>query len=87
MKASLAGIGVVVTIAFCGGVLACAQDYSKIVIESVGKNFAFTEGPAWSKEGYMVFSDTVAPEDLEMDSGRRTGQLSRSVQRRQRQRF
>jgi gluconolactonase len=40
--------------------LAHAQDFSKITIEVVGKNFVFTEGPAWSKEGFLIFSDTVA---------------------------
>jgi gluconolactonase len=40
--------------------LASAQDLSKISIEIVGKNFVFTEGPAWSKDGFLFFSDTVA---------------------------
>jgi len=39
--------------------LASAQDASKTVIEEIGKGFAFTEGPAWSKDGFMIFSDTV----------------------------
>jgi gluconolactonase len=37
-----------------------AQDFTKISIEIIGKNFSFTEGPAWSKEGFLIFSDTVA---------------------------
>ena len=40
--------------------LAPAQDFSKISIEIIGKNFVFTEGPAWSKDGVLVFSDTGA---------------------------
>ena len=40
--------------------LAPAQDFSKIAIELVGKNFDFTEGPAWSKDGFLIFSDTVS---------------------------
>jgi gluconolactonase len=40
--------------------LAPAQDFSKITIELVGKNFDFTEGPAWSKDGFLIFSDTVS---------------------------
>lgn len=39
---------------------ASAQDFSKVIIEVVGKNFVFTEGPVWSKEGFLIFSDTVA---------------------------
>jgi gluconolactonase len=40
--------------------LAPAQDFPKISIEIIGKNFVFTEGPAWSKDGFLVFSDTGA---------------------------
>jgi gluconolactonase len=40
--------------------IAPAQDYSKVSIEIIGKNFQFTEGPAWSKDGFMLFSDTAA---------------------------
>lgn len=42
------------------GVLACGQDYSKIAVQVVGKGFTFTEGAAWSKEGFLIFSDTPA---------------------------
>jgi gluconolactonase len=38
---------------------ACAQDFSRVTTEQVGKNFTFTQGPAWSKEGYLIFSDPV----------------------------
>jgi gluconolactonase len=38
--------------------LAPAQDFSKISIEIIGKDFIFTEGPAWSKDGILIFSDT-----------------------------
>jgi gluconolactonase len=40
--------------------VAPAQDFSKVSIEVIGKNFVFTEGPAWSKDGFLIFSDTVA---------------------------
>lgn len=40
--------------------VAPAQDFSKISIEIIGRNFVFTEGPAWSKEGFLVFSDTAS---------------------------
>lgn len=39
---------------------ASAQDFSKITIELIGKGFFFTQGPAWSKDGFLVFSDTPA---------------------------
>src|SRR5271169_4096974 len=38
--------------------LAGAQDLSLIKIDLIGKDYTFTEGPAWSKDGYLVFSDT-----------------------------
>lgn len=34
-----------------------AQDWAKIQIEKVSGGHRFTEGPVWSKEGYLVFSD------------------------------
>jgi gluconolactonase len=37
-----------------------AQDFSRITIEIIGRNLGFTEGPAWSREGFMVFSDTTS---------------------------
>lgn len=37
--------------------LAGAQDFSKIQIERVGAGYRFTEGPVWSPDGYLLFSD------------------------------
>src|SRR5687767_8960833 len=37
---------------------AFAQDFSEVKIELLGRGWGFTEGPAWSKEGYLIFSDT-----------------------------
>ena len=37
-----------------------AQDYSKVSVDIIGKGFLFTQGPAWSKDGYLLFSDTAA---------------------------
>ncbi|MBL8178680.1 MAG: SMP-30/gluconolactonase/LRE family protein [Bryobacterales bacterium] len=34
-----------------------AQDFSKIQIEKVSAGGRFTEGPVWSKEGFLIFSD------------------------------
>ncbi len=34
-----------------------AQDFSEIKVEKVATGFAFTEGPVWSREGYLLFSD------------------------------
>jgi gluconolactonase len=34
-----------------------AQDFSDIQVEKAAHGFRFTEGPAWSREGYLLFSD------------------------------
>ena len=38
--------------------LVSAQDFSQISINQIVKGLTFTEGPAWSKEGFLIFSDT-----------------------------
>lgn len=37
--------------------LAQGPDFSKIQVEKVSAGHRFTDGPVWSKEGYLVFSD------------------------------
>ena len=32
--------------------------FAEVKIELLGRNWGFTEGPAWSKDGYLIFSDT-----------------------------
>ena len=54
---SVLRIGTAVTIF---ALLAPAQDFSKVSIEIIGKSYVFTEGPAWSKDGFLIFSDTPA---------------------------
>ncbi len=34
-----------------------AQDFSDAKVERLATGFAFTEGPAWSRDGYLLFSD------------------------------
>src|SRR5215831_5758678 len=34
------------------------QDFSEIKFDQLAKDYTFTEGPAWSKDGYIIFSDT-----------------------------
>jgi gluconolactonase len=38
--------------------LVSAQDFSDITFERLAQGYRFTEGPAWSKDGYLIFSDT-----------------------------
>jgi gluconolactonase len=39
------------------GFAICGQDFSHISIEKVDAGFRFTEGPVWSREGFLLFSD------------------------------
>jgi len=34
-----------------------AQDFSRISVEKVAGGYTFTEGPVWSHDGYLLFSD------------------------------
>ena len=38
--------------------LAAAQDFSHIQVERVVKNLHYADGPVWSWDGYLLFSDT-----------------------------
>ncbi len=39
-------------------VLAFAQEVPELRFERLGQGYRYTEGPAWSKDGYLFFSDT-----------------------------
>ncbi len=67
-----------------GAALSWPQLLDDYTIEKVATGYRFTEGPAWSREGYMVFSDLPsqriykwtpgsAPEILRESSGRGNG--------------
>ncbi len=60
------------------GVLCAAlagQDFSNRKIEKVAGGFRFTEGPAWSPEGYLAFSDVPANRILRLTPGERPAPL------------
>jgi gluconolactonase len=38
--------------------LLAAQDFTEVQFDQVVKNLGFAEGPAWSKDGFLIFSDT-----------------------------
>jgi gluconolactonase len=50
-------------------VSAPAQDYSDLRIEKVATGYIFTEGPAWSRDGYLIFSDIPGDKLLEFKPG------------------
>ena len=43
-----------------------AQDLSNLQIEKVGSGFHFTEGPVWSRDGYLIFSDIPSNRILQL---------------------
>jgi gluconolactonase len=45
-----------------------AQDFSKIQIERISSGHQFVEGPAWSKDGFLLFSDVPANKIYRIDS-------------------
>jgi len=48
---------------------ALAQDFALIKLEQLAKGYTFTEGPAWSKDGYLIFSDTPTDRLLKWEPG------------------
>jgi gluconolactonase len=67
-----------------GAALSWTQPLDQYQVEKVATGYRFTEGPAWSREGYMVFSDLPSqriykwtpgspPEILRESSGRGNG--------------
>ena len=40
------------------GWLAFSQEFAQLRMDLVAKDYTYTEGPAWSKDGYLIFSDT-----------------------------
>jgi gluconolactonase len=48
---------------------AFGQDFSGIQVVKVSANHRFTEGPAWSQEGYLLFSDVPGNRILKFTPG------------------
>ncbi len=49
--------------------LASAQDFSDITFSKLADGYRFTEGPAWSRDGYLIFSDTPSDRLLKWAPG------------------
>jgi len=49
-----------------------AQDFSKILVEKVEHKFSFTEGPVWSRDGYLLFSDVPKDRILKLVPGEKS---------------
>src|SRR5262249_11672875 len=46
------------------------QAFTEIKVERLASNYTFTEGPAWSKDGFLIFSDTPTDRLLRWYPGR-----------------
>jgi len=49
-----------------------AQDFSDLHVEKVAAGYIFSEGPAWSKDGYLIFSDIPGNKLLQLKPGEKT---------------
>jgi gluconolactonase len=49
---------------------AAAQDFTDIEVDKVSTGNIFTEGPAWSRDGYLVFSDIPKNKILQFEPGK-----------------
>ena len=49
-----------------------AQDFGLIKLDLLAKGYTYTEGPAWSKDGYLIFSDTPGDKLLKWEPGHET---------------
>jgi len=52
--------------------LACARDFSDLSFSKLADGYRFPEGPAWSKDGYLIFSDTPSDRLLKWAPGHAT---------------
>jgi len=50
-------------------VSAPSQDYTDLHVEKVATGYIFTEGPAWSREGHLIFSDIPGNNLIEFKPG------------------
>lgn len=46
-----------------------AQDFSHVTVEKVAAGYQFTEGPSWSREGFLLFSDVPAHHIMKLGPG------------------
>jgi gluconolactonase len=49
--------------------VAAAQDFSHVTVEKVAGGLQFTEGPVWSHEGFLLFSDVPANKIMKIGPG------------------
>ena len=50
-------------------VLARAQDFSNVKLELAAQGLVYAQGPAWSRDGFLIFSDTVEDKLYKLAAG------------------
>lgn len=48
---------------------AAAQDFANLRTDKVATGHVFTDGPVWSRDGYLIFSDVVENQLFELKAG------------------
>ena len=66
------GVRLFLTILLLAGV-AAAQNFENFQIDKIATGYAFTEGPAWSPMGFLIFSDIPNNKLLQFMPGERAG--------------
>jgi gluconolactonase len=66
-RISFAAALAAVTLPLLGG----AQGFAPVTLDPIAKDLRFTEGPAWSKDGYLIFSDTPSDRLMKWVPGHR----------------
>lgn len=61
--------GMRLVLALCVLSICRAQSFSEIKVEKVAANFAFTEGPVWLREGFLLFSDVPSNRIMKFTPG------------------
>jgi gluconolactonase len=51
------------------GAVMAAQDFSTVEVVKAAEKYQFTEGPVWSHEGYLLFSDIPASKIMKLTPG------------------
>jgi gluconolactonase len=58
-----------VLLALASALTSYAQTFTDIHIERIGANYSFTEGPLWTREGVMLFSDVPTDRIMKFTPG------------------
>ena len=57
-----------------------AQESARFQVELLGKGYTYTDGPAWSKDGFLIFSDTPTDRLLKWVPGQSAAVYRENVQ-------